>query len=83
MEERGVDEANHHRGACRALRSPERGPASLGVRDTFTVAVTAQLGLTFSSSCELVPLHTFGGWRPSKRRGRKGGPGAGPRGGAV
>ena len=56
---------------------------SLGVRDAFTVALASQLALTFSSSCEPVPLHAFVGWRPSKRKGRKGDSGAGPRGGAV
>ena len=83
VEGRRVDEPDHHRGACRALRSLGRRLTSLGVRDAFTVALASQLALTFSSSCELVPLHAFGGWRPSKRKGRKGDSGAGPRGGAV
>lgn len=73
----------HHRGACRALRSAEKGLMSVGVRAAFTVEVTSQLHLTFSSSRELVPLHAFGGWCPSKRTRRKGDLDAGPQGGAV
>lgn len=76
VEGRGVDEAHHHgRGACRASKKPGEGASITGSEDT-TVACDCSAGShTFSSSCELVLLHTFGGrasFQEKRKKGRSG-----------